>query len=588
MSTISADPLRSPDENAVTRFVHERFVGMFLSQNRRAQLGLLVAASLLAFVWHDAAPGPAPLAWFVAVMLVSVLRYAGTERFLHAASADAVTARVAAVLFVNGVLMALPLLAFGLLTPLQRAATSIILLGAATASIATTAGYRAIFLAFALPMLVPLGLAWMLAPQGVDEARGAAWGIGTLVWLYLLFLLSISRQAHAVFEESCRFRYGEQESNRELTRALERLNEASRAKTHFLAAASHDLRQPFHSLNVLVAALQLRPLDERSREIAGLLDAVNQSMSRQLDGLLDISRLDAGTVQPTLAPLRLDEFIAAHHAALAPLARERGLQLALDAPAGIGVVSDAALLLRVVSNLTDNALKFTPAGGTITLSLRRDGNEAVLSVADSGIGIAAAEHERVFREFYQVSNVERDRSKGLGLGLSIVQRLCALLGVTLQLDSQPSRGTTVTLRLPVADASAVPTRAAAPAMRAALPPGLVVLVIDDEAAVRASMQLLLDEFGCTVHLADSSDDARRIAAAGRIDVVLSDFRLRDGDSGIVALRAVRHLHPQVRAALVTGDTAPSRLRDAQWAGVPLLHKPVQLEELLRVLQPSAP
>jgi signal transduction histidine kinase/CheY-like chemotaxis protein len=587
MSTTPAAPLRSPDEAAVTRFVHERFVGMFLSQNRRAQLGLLVAASLLAFVWHDAAPGAAPLAWFVAVALVSVLRYAGTERFLHAASADAVTLRVAAVLFVNGVLMALPLLAFGALTPLQRAATSIILLGAATASIATTAGYRAIFLAFALPMLLPLGLAWMLAPQGADEARGAAWGIGLLVWLYLLFLLSISRQAHAVFEESCRFRYGEQESNRELTRALERLNEASRAKTHFLAAASHDLRQPFHSLNVLVAALQLRPLDERSREIAGLLDAVNQSMSTQLDGLLDISRLDAGTVQPTRTPLRLDEFLAAHHAALAPLARERGLTLVLEAAPDISVISDAALLMRVLSNLTDNALKFTPAGGTVTLRLRRDGDEAVLSVADSGIGIASAEHERVFREFYQVSNVERDRSKGLGLGLSIVQRLCALLGITLQLDSQPGRGTTVTLRLPAADAAAAAS-VPAPALRAALPPGLVVLVIDDEAAVRASMQLLLDELGCTVYLADSSDEARRVAATERVDVVLSDFRLRDGDSGIVALRAVRHLHPQVRAALVTGDTAPNRLRDAQWAGVPLLHKPVQLDELLRILQPGAP
>jgi len=243
-----------------------------------------------------------------------------------------------------------------------------------------------------------------------------------------------------VFEESCRFRYGEQESNRELTRALERLNEASRAKTQFLAAASHDLRQPFHSLNVLVAALQLRPLDERSREIAGLLDAVNQSMSKQLDGLLDISRLDAGTVQPTLAPLRLDDFVAAHHATLTPLARDRGQRLVLDAAAGITVVSDGALLMRVLSNLTDNALKFTPAGGIVTLSLRRDGDAAVLSVADSGIGIASAEHERVFREFYQVSNVERDRSKGLGLGLSIVQRLCALLGVTLQLDSQPGRG----------------------------------------------------------------------------------------------------------------------------------------------------
>jgi signal transduction histidine kinase/CheY-like chemotaxis protein len=585
MSQPATDVARPVDEAEVARFVHERFVGLFLSQNRRAQLGLLVAAALLAVLWHAAAPGPAALGWIAAVGGVSLLRYLGTDALLRrAADAAAATRRIAMLLLVNGVLLAVPLLAFGSLSELQRAAASIILLGGATASVATTSGYRAIFLAFAAPMLVPLGVAWMLvgAAAGRDDA---ALGIGILVLLYLLFLLSISRQVHAIFEESCRFRYGEQQLNRELTHALDRLGEANRAKTQFLAAASHDLRQPIHSLNVLVAALGLRPLDDRSREIVSLLDAVNQAMAKQLDGLLDISRLDAGTVQPALADLRLDELLAAHHAALAPLAKERSLDFTLDAEPGIGVRSDGALLLRIVGNLTDNAFKFTPPGGRVAIALRRDGAHAVLSVSDSGIGIARDEHERVFREFYQVGNTERDRSRGLGLGLSIVQRLCALLGIHLALQSAPAAGTTVTLRMPALDAS--PAAAVPAAARAALPPGLGVLVIDDEPAVRSSMQLLLTELGCTVHLADSTDAARRIAAEHRIDAVLSDFRLRDGDSGVVAMRAVRHLHPGARAALVTGDTAPSRLRDARWAGVPLLHKPVRVDELLDVLQPAA-
>jgi signal transduction histidine kinase/CheY-like chemotaxis protein len=585
MSPPATDVARPVDEAEVARFVHERFVGLFLSQNRRAQLGLLVAAALLAVLWYAAAPGPAALGWIAAVGGVSLLRYLGTDALLRrAADAAAATRRIAMLLLVNGVLLAVPLLAFGSLSELQRAAASIILLGGATASVATTSGYRAIFLAFAAPMLVPLGVAWMLAgaAAGRDDA---ALGIGILVLLYLLFLLSISRQVHAIFEESCRFRYGEQQLNRELTHALDRLGEANRAKTQFLAAASHDLRQPIHSLNVLVAALGLRPLDDRSREIVSLLDAVNQAMAKQLDGLLDISRLDAGTVQPALADLRLDELLAAHHAALAPLAKERSLDFTLDAEPGIGVRSDGALLLRIVGNLTDNAFKFTPPGGRVAIALRRDGAHAVLSVSDSGIGIARDEHERVFREFYQVGNTERDRSRGLGLGLSIVQRLCALLGIHLALQSAPAAGTTVTLRMPALDAS--PAAAVPAAARAALPPGLGVLVIDDEPAVRSSMQLLLTELGCTVHLADSTDAARRIAAEHRIDAVLSDFRLRDGDSGVVAMRAVRHLHPGARAALVTGDTAPSRLRDARWAGVPLLHKPVRLDELLDVLQPAA-
>jgi signal transduction histidine kinase/CheY-like chemotaxis protein len=583
MSPLPTEVPRPPDDaDAVERFVHERFVGLFVSQNRRAQLGLLVAAMLLAVLWHAAAPGWMPLAWIALVAGVSAARMLGTERWLaRAADAAAATRRIGALMAVNGVLMALPLVAFGAQSELQRAAASIILLGGATASVATTSGYRAIFLAFALPMLVPLAAAWMLAGSG-----GVALGIGVLVFLYLLFLLSIARQAHAVFEEASRFRYGEQQLNRELTQALERLNEANRAKTQFLAAASHDLRQPIHSLNVLVAALGLRPLDARSREIVGLLDAVNRAMAKQLDGLLDISRLDAGTVQPVLVDLRLDELARTHHAALAPLARARGIELALQAPAPVSVHSDGALLLRIVGNLTDNALKFTPAGGRVVLRVARAGDTALLEVADSGIGIARDEHERVFREFYQVGNAERDRSQGLGLGLSIVQRLCALLGVALELQSTPGQGTTITLRLPAVQTAPQPVPAPAAPPRAALPAGLGVLVIDDEPAVRASMQLLLAELGCTVHLADSTDAARRIAAAHPIDAVLSDFRLRDGDSGVAALRAVRHLHPQARAALVTGDTAPNRLRDARWAGVPLLHKPVQVDELLAVLAPG--
>jgi signal transduction histidine kinase/CheY-like chemotaxis protein len=575
---------RTAEEAAIARFVHERFMATWLGQNRATQWGLLAAGSLLTMLWYAATPARAPLLWFCVFALASALRYTGTTALLRGRAEVASLRRVGLLLAVHGSLLATPLVAFGAMTPLQRAALSIVLIGAATASVNTTLGYRSIFLAFAAPMLVPLGLAWMLTSHPPEE-RLAVYGMGTLVLLYLLYLVGVGRRAYAVFEEACRFRYGEQQLNRELTQAIERIGETNRAKTQFLAAASHDLRQPIHSLNVLVAALGLRALDERSREIVGLLDAVNQSMSKQLDGLLDISKLDAGTVQPELVALRLDKLAAAHHAAMLPVALERGLEFVLDAPDEVSVRSDATLLTRTLSNLTDNAFKFTPAGGRVAVVVRRDGDDALLRVTDGGIGIAADEHERVFREFYQVSNVERDRSKGLGLGLSIVQRLCALLGIRLQLDSQPGRGTSISLRLPLAEPASEVAAPVAPDAQA-LPPGLAVLVIDDELAVRSSMKLLLDELGCTVHLADSTEAARRIAAAHPIDVVLSDFRLREGDSGVAALRTVRHLHPHVRAALVTGDTAPNRLRDAQWAGVALLHKPVRLEELMAVLRPS--
>lgn len=578
-----AVPSASKEPPNIQAFVQERAVDMFLSQNRRAQIGLLAAAAIVAFVWFGRTQTAGALLWLACVGVVTMLRYLYTERWVRRGGVQQTTSRIAFVVLVNGILMALPLVAFDRLSELERAAVSIILLATATAAVATTSGRSHVYLAFAVPLLVPLALAWALARHD-QAANVAAFGISALVLLFLLFLASIGRQANQVFEESCRFRYGEQQLNGELKLALEQASESNRAKTQFLAAASHDLRQPLHSMNVLVAALTLRELDGRSREIVALLDSVNQTLSRQLDGLLDISKLDAGTIRPELSVHRLDQLVASHLAAMAPVARERGLRFTADIVEQVSVLVDGPLLTRALSNLTDNAFKFTRRGGIVTLSLRREQGQAVLAVSDDGIGIAHEEQERVFREFYQVGNAERDRSRGLGLGLSIVRRLCGLLGVDLRLTSQPGVGTTVTLRLP--EVAAVQT-VVTTSVNIGVPKGLTVLVVDDEPMVRDSMRLLLSELGCTVLLADGTEQATRAAAEHRVDAVLSDYRLREGDSGLQVMRAVQKIHPAVRAALVTGDTAPDRIRDAESVGVPLLHKPVTLADLLSVLQPDS-
>ena len=569
------------DEALIAAFVRDRFVAMFLSQSRRAQWALLFAASLVALIWFRRTPGPAAPVWLATMAVATLLRHRFTQPWVEHRARLHATRRIAALLLANGVLMAVPLIAFERFSDLERAALSIILLASATASVATTSGHRRVFLAFAAPMLVPLAAAWAISAQG-ESGRAAAWGLGVLILLFLGFLIGIGQQASGVFEETCRFRHGEQWLTRDLKLALEEASEANRAKTHFLAAASHDLRQPIHSMNVLVAALTLRELDARTAEIVSLLATVNQTLSKQLDGLLDISKLDAGTVEPSISAQRIDRIVSVHHAMLTPVARDRGLTLELDAPHEVWSMTDPSLLSRALSNLTDNAFKFTPRGGSVRMSVRGEAGSVLLSVADTGIGISSDEHEQVFREFYQVGNIERDRSKGLGLGLSIVKRLCGLLNTGIALDSQPGRGTTITLRMPEAAAGAPQTeRRSAPAM----PKGLGVLVVDDEPFVRESMRLLLTELGCIVHLADGTEQARQIAERHTLHAVFSDFRLHGEDSGPLAIRAVLQRHPAARTALVTGDTAPSRLRDAQAAGIPLLHKPVMLRDLLSILQP---
>jgi signal transduction histidine kinase len=586
------------DEQVVQAYIHERFVDLFLSQSRRAQAGQMVSALLVAFIWLQVSTAWWAAGWVVLVLLLIVWRTFKTEGFVRQPQQRTSTARVAIVLGMNGALMALPLSSFGAMSEIERAILSIILIALATGSVGTTAGYRSVFLAFAGPMLVPLALAWSLSAHP-NESTAAAMGLAALVLTFLAFLVSVGKQQYQVFEDSCRIRFAERALNAQLQKALESESEAHRAKTQFLAAASHDLRQPIHSMNVLVAALSMRELEPRAQEITRLLGTVNKTLATQLDALLDVSRLDAGTVEPVRHRQRLDRLVVEHFQVMENTARSKGLTCTLKADEDLPVWTDTALLLRIISNLTDNAIKYNRPGGDVRMQIWRDGDDACLTVSDTGIGIAHAEQDKVFREFYQVDNVERDRTKGLGLGLSIVQRLSALLGIRVSLASTPDQGTEVTLRMPLALPTAQAAGRAAPAAATSgadavahhsqqTLQGLRVLLVDDDPQVRQSMELLLTEVGCQVHLATGTAQACDIARSHALDVLLSDLRLVAGDDGLQVLRAVRAIQPGLRAALITGETAPEQLRQARGAGVPLLHKPVSLEVLRGVLLPVPP
>lgn len=597
MGTEPAAAPQAQDEELVQAYIHERFVELFLSQNARAQWSLIGAAAIIYLIWGTQAGGSAALLWLLTVCCFAAWRLHCSEALVRSHGGRHAPGKVALLMGGGGFLMALSVMGFGPMDDLTQAAVSIILLTVATGSVISTAGYRNVFLGYALPTLLPLSLAWATAPRE-DGTALTHLGVAVLILLFLGFLVSVARQQSQVFEEVCRIRFAERKLNAQLQRALENESEAHRAKTHFLAAASHDLRQPIHSMNVLVAALSMRNLDERAREIANLLGTVNQTFATQLDALLDISRLDAGTVKPVRSLQHLDRLVTEHFHLMEATARSKGLRCSLQVDSAVLVWTDPALLLRIISNLTDNAIKYNRRDGHVRLKVWREDAQACLSVIDTGIGIADAEHQMVFREFYQVGNAERDRSKGLGLGLSIVQRLAALLDVQIGLVSAEGQGTVVTLRMPLAApasgpsaeggiASLQPASAGAeltgpwPALH-----GLQVLVVDDDPQVRQSMQLLLTEVGCQVHVAAGTVQACDIARGQRLDVLLSDLRLQAGDDGLQVLQAVRALQPGLRAALITGETAPEPLRQAQAAGVPVLHKPVTLDVLRTVLVPS--
>lgn len=367
----------------------------------------------------------------------------------------------------------------------------------------------------------------------------------------------------------------------------EEAEEATQAKSRFLAAASHDLRQPTHALGMFVSRLAQLPHDAQTRGLINSLEASVRAMQNLLDGLMDISRLEAQVVQVTLTPFPVAPMMRQLRQDLAPLAHGKGLQIRVRSSPQ-WVLSDAVLLYRILLNLVGNALKYTEHGGVLLACRLRDGGRKLqIDVWDTGIGISPQDQAQVFKEFYQVGNVARSRDLGMGLGLSIVQRTAALLGHPVALRSRVGRGTRVSLTLPTAAPDAQSPRESAP--DAQLGDELVdakVLVIEDDDLVRSALSGLLTGWGVQVHEASGLMGAMALVSSGlRPDLVLSDYRLRQGEDGIQAVEELRAaLRHKVPACLISGDTDPGLLVQAQAHGLVLLHKPVRPAKLRNLLR----
>ena len=377
----------------------------------------------------------------------------------------------------------------------------------------------------------------------------------------------------------------------ELREKKEEAEVATRAKSQFLAAASHDLRQPTHALGMFVARLGQLPHDAQTQHLVTNLDASVRAMQDLLDGLLDISKLDAGAVQVNLHAAPLNPIFEQIRLAMVDAASEKGLRLRVR-PTTAWVRSDPVLLQRILLNLVANAVRYTQQG-SVLLACRASGRDAGsgvrarIEVWDSGIGIAPEHQTQVFKEFYQVGNAERDRTRGLGLGLNIVERTAHLLGHPFTLRSHLGQGTRFTLEVPLARADAAPPDAA-PAAPVTRLNGLAVMVIEDDALAAEGLVGLLQSWGCTVTASDGQQQAlAQMAQTGVPDVIVSDYRLRGDENGISAVNALRQAAGQsISACLMSGDTDQALITQARQAGLTLLHKPVRpakLRSLLRSL-----
>ncbi len=358
--------------------------------------------------------------------------------------------------------------------------------------------------------------------------------------------------------------------------------DANLAKSKFLAAASHDLRQPIHALGLFLAVLGNGKLQPEQRQVLDNARSVTLASQEMLNTLLDFSRIEAGVVEPEVAPFALQDLFFKLEKEFAPQADVKGL-VYRTRDTSATVLSDRKLVELVLRNLVSNAIRYTNRGGLL-VACRRRGEDWWVEVWDTGIGIAPHQHQEIFREFHQLGNAERDRRKGLGLGLAIAAGLVATLGHDLTLGSRPGRGSVFRLRLPATTLAA----RGEPMLRGdgtlARLEGVNVLVLEDDESVREGMCLLLRSFGCACVAADTLERALELALARLPDIVISDYRLRGAATGVDAIQEIRDvLGVALPAILITGDTAPGRLRDAHASGVQLLHKPVHPADLHRAL-----
>ncbi|HEY2394603.1 MAG TPA: ATP-binding protein [Rudaea sp.] len=375
----------------------------------------------------------------------------------------------------------------------------------------------------------------------------------------------------------------------EATRALvvqkDAAEKATRAKSRFIAAASHDLRQPLHAIGLFSSALQRRVQGADLQTVAADLAQAVGIMERLFNSLLDISRLDAGALGVSPRAFALDRLFAQLAAEHADAAARKQLRLRFR-PTGMVVLSDELLVHRILTNLVANAIRYTRSGSAL-VCCRPRGDALQIEVRDSGIGIAPEKHEDIFLEFYRNGDAGGDEDMGLGLGLAIVSRLARLLGTRVLVRSALGRGSTFSLRLPRGDAATIraPVEVAqARAEKSDL--ALHVLVVDDDPLVLAGNRALLEEIGCTV--TSAADTARALAAlaalANEPALVLCDMWLGDGQNGIDLLRRASALAgTKISGILISGDTGVETQRAADEAGYLLLHKPVAPAKLRAVV-----
>ena len=544
--------------------------------------GLIVGATVCAalitvFLW-SITPKIGLLWWIATIAIIGAVRLVTIRRYFVVSEEDRNKRYWGPVFWVGTLLAGIvwgmwPLIFYDFYSKETLLLISTLFAGMVAVSASSGRIYIPSFISFSMPLVIPLSILHM------QSGSDTLWLTGSLLLVFLLVNGALTIQGHGQFLELIKARFENQSLLESLAQEKNTAEQAVIAKNRFLAAASHDLRQPLHALGMFLESLRYKETSQDKLAIIEDMSSSAQALNGLFNSLLDVSKLDAEIIHFNPTHIDIGDMFERLHVQFKSSAAEKGIKL-YSKHHGCTLLADSILLERVLRNLLSNAISYTKEGKVSLVCDSSQGDVAVISVIDTGLGIPEQEQNNVFSEYHQLNNPERDRNKGLGLGLAIVRRLCGLMQLEVKMNSELGIGTRFDLTVPMGDVE----KMKAPHVEIGLASikNTTVMVIDDEEAVLAGMESMLGQWGCKVVSAESARDALRAIALElvRPDIIISDYRLRNNCTGVDAIATVREaLEAEIPGIIVTGDNSPTRLKEVNDSGLHLLHKPVNPDEM---------
>ena len=557
----------------------EQIAGIYSGYYQTLVVEVVVAAVLVVLMW-DVVPHVRLMAWAGLMLAYALAGVVSVLLYRRAAPTPPAVGRWSRVLVVqqaiSGCLWGAIGIAFFVPGAMQyQFLLLFVLVAMGAGSVAALTAYVPAFYAYFLPSMLPSIMVFALQPDHlhiVAAVFSALYVGGTTYFAY-----TTARR----LESSLELRFAYHGLSQELHLQKDAAERANLAKSRFLAAASHDLRQPMHALGLFVAALQARIGGQPDvQQIVGNIEISVSAMNGLFNALLDISKLDAGAVEAVPVAFPVRELLQRLQAEYTQRAAEKGIRFDVVLSSTV-VRSDSVLLQRILRNLVENAVRYTQSG-RVLVGCRRCGTNLRIESWDTGPGIPQQHLQDIFQEFYQLHNPERDRSQGLGLGLAIVERLAHLLAHPLTVKSQPGKGSLFAVSVPLAASGAQPQGTAPQPLPQADLADAFIAVVDDEEAILEGMRSLLPGWGYRLLTATSGDEmlAKLAQCALRPDAIVCDYRLHGTETGVDVIHRIQEeFNACIPGMLITGDTSPERLREAMASGFTLLHKPLQPDSL---------